>query len=159
MGKSLVSCFLLTHGVYSLCVGGGYVGLSNYGRLTSPHFLSPRRLQKTRLAARETRLVKTPPVYWHCPRSIGAGSMHRSGVRSSVLPSIGHSSIVCYGGPAGRRYRSIAARRTAARRANAGCATLSAYVVAEHRQDPMLQKHARCLYLFLQFRRRRRHAR
>ena len=22
MGKSLVSCFLLTHGVYSLCVGG-----------------------------------------------------------------------------------------------------------------------------------------
>ena len=151
MGKSLVSCFLLTHGVYSLCVGGGgYVGLSNYGRLTSPHFLSPRRLQKTRLAERQTRLVKTPPVYWHCPRSIGAGSMH---------PSIGHSSIVCYGGPAGRRYPSIAARRTAARRANAGCVTLSAYVVAEHRLDPTLQKHARCLYLFLQFRRRRRHAR
>jgi len=42
-----------------------------------------------------------------------------------------HSSKVCCCGPASRRYRSIAARRTVARRANAGSATSSAYVAAE----------------------------
>ena len=40
--------------------------------------------------------------------------------------SIGLFQCCC--GPVGRRYRSIAARRTAARRVNAGSATLSAYV-------------------------------
>ena len=44
-------------------------------------------------------------------------------VRPSVCPSMGHSRKHCCCGPAGRRYRSIAARRTAARRANAGSAT------------------------------------
>jgi len=44
-------------------------------------------------------------------------------VRPSVCPSMGHSSKHCCCGPAGRRYRSIAARRTAERRANAGSAT------------------------------------
>ena len=40
---------------------------------------------------------------------------------------------LCCCGPAGRRCRSIAARRAAAWRANAGSATLSAYVVAGRR--------------------------
>ena len=59
--------------------------------------------------------------------------MHLSGVRPSVCPSMGHSSKVCCCGPPGKRYRSISARRTAGRRANAGSATLSAYVADEHR--------------------------
>ena len=50
----------------------------------------------------------------------GAESKHQSRVRPSVFPS-----VVCCGfaavGPAGRRYRSIASRRTAARRAAGEC--------------------------------------
>ena len=68
--------------------------------------------------------------------------MHLSSVRPSVRlsvclsqhgPTAANFAAV---GPAGRKYRSIAARRTAARRAAGECgysATLSAYVVAEGR--------------------------
>jgi len=59
----------------------------------------------------------------------GRVSTKRYGVRLSV---VSHSSELCCCGPAGRRYRSIAARRTVARQANAGSATLSAYVVTEN---------------------------
>ena len=54
-----------------------------------------------------------------------------------------HLSVVCpsgclsqrgpHCGSTGTEYRSIAARRTAVRRENAGSATSSAYVVSEHR--------------------------
>jgi len=67
----------------------------------------------------------------------GAGSMKRFDVRPSVCPyvcpSMGYSRKLRCCDRAGRRYRSIAARRTAAARRAAGSATLSAYVVAQHR--------------------------
>jgi len=57
--------------------------------------------------------------------------MKRYDVRPSVRRRIApHSSKVCCCAPAGGRYRLIVVRRT---RVNAGSATLSAYVVAEHR--------------------------
>ena len=58
----------------------------------------------------------------------------RNKVYASVEhPSICPSSLLLWAGPAGRRYRSIAARRTTSGCANAGSGTLSACVVAEHR--------------------------
>jgi len=64
--------------------------------------------------------------------------MHLSGVRPSVCPSVCPSmspqqqTLCCRWfaavGPAGMRYGSIAAQRTAARRAAVGGATLSAFV-------------------------------
>jgi len=74
--------------------------------------------------------------YWHCPHTMRSRPSHLSdfypSVRPFVCPRMGphqqaHHCRFAAGGPAGRRYRSIAARRTAARRANAGSATLSAY--------------------------------
>jgi len=55
-----------------------------------------------------------------------AESMKRYGARPPVCPSMGHSTNFAV------RYRSTAARRTAARRYSA-TATLSANVVADHR--------------------------
>jgi len=49
------------------------------------------------------------------------------------IESQGHSSELCCCGLAGRRNRLLAAWRIAARHANVGSTTLSAYVVAEHR--------------------------
>ena len=61
----------------------------------------------------------------------GAKSMKRYGVRPSVcLSQHGPQQQTLIA--AGRRYRSTAARRTAARR-NSVTATLSAYVVTDHR--------------------------
>ena len=59
--------------------------------------------------------------HWHCPHMLrGAGSMHLSGVRPSVrrsvCPNMATNSLLrVYS--CGRRYLSIAARRTAAQRA------------------------------------------
>ena len=65
----------------------------------------------------------------------GDGSIHLRGIHLFVSPVRGHSSKVCYCGPASRRYRSIAAGQTAAWHAASECgnATLSVYIVAEHR--------------------------
>jgi len=72
--------------------------------------------------------------YWYAHILCGAGSMHLSGVRPSVLPSVHQSVCPSMGqqqqtrwcmfaavGPADMRYRSIAARRTAARRIASEC--------------------------------------
>ena len=68
--------------------------------------------------------------YWHCLRSVRGrvcATVGRTSVCLSVCLSHRHQQSLLICGPAGRRYRSIAARRSAARRANAGSATLSAY--------------------------------
>ena len=53
-----------------------------------------------------------------------------------VRPSTGHSSKVCCCDPDGRRYRSIAARHTAARRAAEECHVVS-YVRLMCLRDPL----------------------
>ena len=74
----------------------------------------------------------------------------------SVCPRMGHSNKVCCRGLAGRRYLLQCAQQHGVRRANAGSATLSAYVVAEHRlvhfvaTDSALNRPGR-LYVLLPF--------
>jgi len=67
--------------------------------------------------------------HWHCLH--GMLSRVYEAVR---CPSVCLSVPACFAaGPAGRRYRSIAATAACRQRVNAGSATFSAYVVAERR--------------------------
>jgi len=72
---------------------------------------------------------------WHCPhrRSRVYASVGRPPVSLSVCPSMGHSSKLCCCNPACSRYRSTAARRTAARRADTGIIPHVSVSIHEHR--------------------------
>ena len=67
--------------------------------------------------------------YWYCPHSMRK-SVYETVRCPSVCREPQRRTLLLW--PAGRRYRSIAARRTVARQANAGSATLSAYVVTKN---------------------------
>ena len=88
-------------------------------------WLDGRHLMKARIV-----------LYWHCPYSMRS-RIYETVLCPSVCPSLPAWTTAAIFGPAGRRYRLIAAQRTAARRAVGECGqchvvSVFLFVIAKH---------------------------